>query len=199
MSRLFNALISYVLFLLTFPRPVEQTGLFLHQTQASTGLIYGNHILSWGVSVKSITPAERLLFLYFLTVIQQHPYTTCEFPRSYQCCVWRIYMALCTYIEVHKERAWVWGRRDHFSQRYIFCLHAWYDMYEVLYLVRLCGGAQGLQGFLRTKKRKVPVYLYYIRMHPIKNRGFQTTPGNALSLVPRLIYSTWIWYLVHNR
>ena len=63
---------------------------------------------------------------------------------------------------IHMERTWGWGRSNHFSQRYIFCLHTWYNMDDVLYTVCLCGGAQGKESFLRTKQRRTPdqIYIY---------------------------------------
>ena len=47
-SKLFNGLILYVLSLLTFRIPVAEEGLFLHQTQASTGIMHISHIFLWG-------------------------------------------------------------------------------------------------------------------------------------------------------
>ena len=62
-------------------------------------------------------------------------------------------------------------------------------MNDVLYLVCLCGIAQGEKVFLRTKKKKNPrpkMYIYwyiyeiYIYMNaPEQEHRFETTTGNA--------------------
>ena len=104
--------------------------------------------------------------MHFLTIIKQHLYTICESPLSNQC-VCGVYA--CPY--VHTCGTCMRLRSsDHFSQRYIFCLHTWYDMYDELYMVCLCGGAQGQEGF-RTKQRtpdKIHIYIWMLMYLPVQ-------------------------------
>ena len=44
----------------------------------------------------------------------------------------------------------------------------------------------------------LPTKNIYIWMLPIKFKGLNTTPDNSWYLVPRLIFCTCMWYLVHN-
>ena len=63
-------------------------------------------------------------------------------------------------------------------------------MHDVLYLVCLCGGAQGKRGLLHTKQRRTPDQTNIcIRMLPINNKDLKTTPGNVWYLVPRLFFA----------
>ena len=46
-----------------------------------------------------------------------------------------------------------YDRSDQRSHHFIICLHTWYGMHDILYLVRLCGGAQGEEGLFRTQQK----------------------------------------------
>ena len=74
------------------------------------------------------------------------------------------------------EREPSWGRSDHFSQRYIFCLYTWYNIDHVLCMVCLCGAAQGQEGFFSTKQTRTLDQIYII----YKDRGAPPIGGPAL-------------------
>ena len=101
--RLFNGLILYILFLLTFHIPVAEESLFLHQTQACTGIMYVSHIFLWGDSLVRRYTSRTTIFHVFSnnypTAFIYHVWI----PAVISICVWRINMALRTYIwNVHE-------------------------------------------------------------------------------------------------
>ena len=150
-----------------------------------------------GGSWLGITRAERLFFMYFLTIIQQHLYSICESPLSYQCvCV------LYTWSYVHTYGACTSLRSSlPFRSALYFCLHTWYDMYDVFVVHGMSFAvALKVEKASSAQNRGLPTknICIYIWMLPIKNRGLKTTPGNAWYLVPRLIYCMCMWYPVHN-
>ena len=53
-----------------------------------------------------------------------------------------------------------YDRSDQHSHHFIICLHTWYGMHDILYLVRLCGGAQGEEGLFRTKQRTPDLFFF---------------------------------------
>ena len=62
---------------------------------------------------------------------------------------------------------------DHVDQLLARRGHIWYDMYDVLYLVCLCGGAQGEKG-LRTQQRTPdPKYMHLNALD--KEQRFEST------------------------
>ena len=100
-------------------------------------------------------------------------------------CVWRIYIALRTYTRNVHEVEFV----GTILVSVIFSVYipgvrcmmccTWY-VFVVALKVHKASSAQ-------KKGRFLTIYIYYIRMLAMKNRGLQTTPMNAFSLVPRLI------------
>ena len=114
------------------------------------------------------------------------------YPAVVPMCVWHP-----TYIDM--ERAWGWGRRHRLSQRYVFLSTSWYDMYDVLYLVCLCSGAEGEEGFLRTKQRRTPDHkCISIWMLPIKSSGWKTPPGNAWCRIWFSVRVCETWWINRN-
>ena len=85
-SRLFNGLILDVLFLLTFHIPEAEEGLFLHQTQASTGIMYTSisHIFLWWGSLVRHYASKTTTFHVFSNNYPKEC-IICESPLSYQC------------------------------------------------------------------------------------------------------------------
>ena len=80
-SRLFNGLILYVLSFLTFHIPVAEEVLFLHEIQASTGILYLSLIFLKGSSLIRHYTSRTNIFMYFVTIIQPHLYNLFAIPR----------------------------------------------------------------------------------------------------------------------
>ena len=177
---------------MTLHTPVAEEGLFLHQRQLSTGIMYIFHIFLWrGSMIRHYTSRTTFFHVFsnfYPTALIYHMLI----PAVISMCV--AYIHGPTYM--HMERAWGWGRHDHFSQRYFFCLHTWRDMY-VLYIVCLCGGAQGQEGFIRTKQKRTPVFeCSWSRAEVWKPR----------LVMPGILYRVWyiapvcyIWCIIRKR
>ena len=146
-SRVFIGLILYSEYVRSC-WPVSKEVFFLHQTLASTGTMYIYHRFLWGGFKMYICQ----IFLWVDSWIRHytgrmtishvfsnnHPTTFCI---PYVNSRWRINSCVAcihgpTYMRVEREPSW--GRSDHFSQRYIFCLYTRYNIDHVLCMVCLC-------------------------------------------------------------
>ena len=143
-SRLFNGLMLYILFLLTFHIPVAEEGLFLHQTQVSTGIMYISHIFLWGGSLIMHSTWRTTIFYAFSNNYQTAFIYHMWIPAVKSMCVWRICMPLRTYMwNVHEvEVEWPFQSALHFLSTYL----VWYVWWVV----------HGMSLWWRSRSRRLP-------------------------------------------
>ena len=104
-SRLFNGLILYVLLLLTFHIPVAEEVLFLHEIQASTGILYLSLIFLKGSSLIRHYTSRTTIFHTFSIKYPSAFMFHIWIPAVISMCIWSIYMVLPTNIRsVHEVK-----------------------------------------------------------------------------------------------
>ena len=173
-SRLFNGLTLYVLFILTFHILVAEEVLFLRQTQASTSIMYISHIFIIGGSLIRHYTSRTTIFHAFSNIYPTAFIYHVWIPAVISMCVWSIYMVLRTYIwSVHEVEVVVTISVSVMFFVYtpnMICMMCctWY-VFVVALKVKKASSAQS---------RGLPTKDRYMNA-PDQEQRFETTPGNA--------------------